>query len=1106
MNQDFSKSTRGETMVGFAINHCLHHRFELQATSTPTAIALIWGEQQLTYHDLNRRANQLANALRAFGVGPDRPVGLCLDRSFEMIIGMLAIMKAGGCYVPLDPAYPQERLALMTQTADLQILLTSQTLWSQLSTLAQSTQIPTILYLDQAWSTLALASDENPAVAVQSEHLLYILFTSGSTGTPKGVAMPHRALTNLVEWQHQQLPTTLGMRTLQFTPLSFDVATQEIFATLCFGGTLVLMADAVRHNPQALCKLLQSEEINRLFLPFVALQQLAEAAQGQRPKALRTVITAGEQLQITPAIAQFFRQSTTDQPICTLHNHYGPTESHVVTAYTLPADVDHWPPLPSIGRPVANVQIYLLNEAQEIVPVGEIGELYIGGVCLARGYYQRPDLTQERFIDNPFAPGKLYKTGDLARYLADGNLEYNLEYIGRSDQQVKIRGFRVELGEIEVLLAHHPHIREAVVVAHTGVADQKRLVAYIVPQDDLASHKTSVTQSEQVAHWQQIWEATYHQAMQTEIKGVSDPTLNTAGWRDSYDGQPIPPDQMREWVETTVQRILSYHPKRVLEIGCGSGMLLFRIAPYCEKYVGTDISQAALTYIAQQLQQLSGQWHHVEVQQQAADHIARFEPASFDTVIINSVVPLFPSIHYLVDVLEKAVGVVSPGGRIFVGDVRNLAFLKIFHTSTQLHRASGTLTTSELRQNVQIALRQEPQLLVDPDFFDALQQHLPQINHVETQLRRGQYHNEMTRFRYDAVLHISDLGGSHHNSYHNSHRNENHDIFTQPVTHWLNWQQEQMTMAKVQQILANEHPTQLCIRHIPNLRVQECVKMTQILYNDYNLTTIDQVRANIAASLQHNTGPYDKSGIDPEVWWQLENEYPYTIHLRGSGEDHEDSYDVICQRIEGIPHRIYPHFVEKIVPRPWTTYANQPMQALHTDLESEVRQYLQQHLPDYMLPSAFLILPRLPLTPSGKVDRRALPAPDVKRPQLKTILRLPQTDIESQIALLWQKTLRIDSVGIDDNFFELGGTSLLLTRLYSELVLHFPEVEMVDLLQYPTIHRLAEQIERRAKGEMRSKPTQSKRLDYQTMAMEQRTQRRRHQSAHPKHLVKQTNF
>lgn len=486
MNQDFSKSTRGETMVGFAINHCLHHRFELQATSTPTAIALIWGEQQLTYHDLNRRANQLANALRAFGVGPDRPVGLCLDRSFEMIIGMLAIMKAGGCYVPLDPAYPQERLALMTQTADLQILLTSQTLWSQLSTLAQSTQIPTILYLDQAWSTLALASDENPAVAVQSEHLLYILFTSGSTGTPKGVAMPHRALTNLVEWQHQQLPTTLGMRTLQFTPLSFDVATQEIFATLCFGGTLVLMADAVRHNPQALCQFLQRAAINRLFLPLVALQQLAEAAQGQRPTALHTVITAGEQLQVTPAIARFFRQSTGDQPICTLHNHYGPTESHVVTAYTLPTDVDHWSPLPSIGRPIANVQIYLLNEAQEAIPLGEIGELYLGGVCLARGYYQRPDLTQARFIDNPFAPGKLYKTGDLARYLADGNLEY----IGRSDQQVKIRGFRVELGEIEVVLARHPQVRSAVVTLCEVRPGLQRLVAYLLLDEGVPQSAT----------------------------------------------------------------------------------------------------------------------------------------------------------------------------------------------------------------------------------------------------------------------------------------------------------------------------------------------------------------------------------------------------------------------------------------------------------------------------------------------------------------------------------------------------------------------------------------------------------------------------------------
>jgi amino acid adenylation domain-containing protein len=488
MNNNFSKSTRCETVVGDSSTHCLHHLFEAQAACTPTAVAIVWDQQQITYDALNRHANQLAHTLCTVGIGPDTPVGLCFDRSLEMVIALLAIMKAGGCYVPLDPVYPTERLALMIQTADLRLLLTNQNLWTQLPELANVVQLPTVLCVDQMWATITQASVENLDTAVYPEHLLYLLFTSGSTGTPKGVAMPHRALVNLLQWQQAQMPTAVGERTLQFTPLSFDVATQEIFATLCFGGTLVLVADAIRRNPQALCRFLQAEAIHRLFLPFVALQQVAEAARGQRPTALRTVVTAGEQLQITPAIAQFFRPSAADQPICTLHNHYGPTESHVVTAYTLPADVDHWSPLPSIGRPVTNVQVYLLNEAQETVPVGEIGELYLGGVCLARGYYQRPDLTEERFIDNPFGSGKLYKTGDLARYLADGNLDY----IGRSDQQVKIRGFRVELGEIEVALARHPQVQAAVVLLREDRPGLKQLVAYVVPQENMPQTAASL--------------------------------------------------------------------------------------------------------------------------------------------------------------------------------------------------------------------------------------------------------------------------------------------------------------------------------------------------------------------------------------------------------------------------------------------------------------------------------------------------------------------------------------------------------------------------------------------------------------------------------------
>lgn len=290
--------------------------------------------------------------------------------------------------------------------------------------------------------------------------------------------MVHRALVNLLSWHARTLPMAAGERTLQFTSLSFDVSFQEIFSTWCEGGTLVLVSEEVRRDPRALWRYLREQQISRLFLPFVALQQLAEAASGsaETPTSLREVITAGEQLRITPAILALFKRL----PETRLHNHYGPTETHVVTAYTLPDARSVWPLLPPIGRPIANTQAYLLDEQLQPVSVGASGELYLGGDCLARGYLDRPELTSQRFMRAPFsncAGARLYRTGDLAHYQPDGNLEF----LGRADDQVKIRGFRVELGEVEAVLSAHPAVRESVVHAHGGEGE-KRLVAYVVPQ------------------------------------------------------------------------------------------------------------------------------------------------------------------------------------------------------------------------------------------------------------------------------------------------------------------------------------------------------------------------------------------------------------------------------------------------------------------------------------------------------------------------------------------------------------------------------------------------------------------------------------------------
>jgi amino acid adenylation domain-containing protein len=329
--------------------------------------------------------------------------------------------------------------------------------------------------LDTDWKTIAKEPDENLEASSDSENLSYLIYTSGSTGKPKGVAMRQGALVNLLSWQLQNWSAKPDAKTLQFASLNFDVSFQEIFSTLASGGTLVLVSEELRRDSNRLIKFLDEQNVERLFLPFVALKHLAGAAEREQtfPSHLREVITAGEQLQITPAIKEFF----TKLPGCVLHNQYGPSETHVVTAFKLDASPQSWSALPPIGKAIDNTEIYLLDDQLQPMPIGEPGELYVGGDCLARGYLNRPELTAEKFIQNPFAPkSRLYRTGDLARYLPDGNIEF----LGRIDHQVKIRGFRIELGEIETLLSLHPMVREAAVVAKEDSRGDKQLVAYIV--------------------------------------------------------------------------------------------------------------------------------------------------------------------------------------------------------------------------------------------------------------------------------------------------------------------------------------------------------------------------------------------------------------------------------------------------------------------------------------------------------------------------------------------------------------------------------------------------------------------------------------------------
>jgi len=454
-----------QTSADFPADRCVHQVFETVVEQYPDQIAVSFGDQQLSYRELNRRANGLANNLRTLGVGPESIVGIFLDRSPNLVISAMAILKAGGAFLPLDPQYPAERLLFMIQDAGIRALISQRGLVDRLPGL----EVPTIC-LDAEkgdWGSDRLAQDQNLNNLTTPDNLAYLIYTSGSTGRPKGTALPHRGLCNLALAQQQAFGITQHSRILQFAALSFDAAVWELVMALLNGATLCLAQTEQLSSGQGVIKLLADEKITTVTLP----PSMARVMPDHPLPDLQVMITAGE--KCTPDIVA--RWATGRK----FFNAYGPTET-TVCASMLEVKRDY-PQGPPIGRPIPNFQLYVLDESMNPVPIGANGELYVGGVGLARCYLHRPDLTAEKFVPNPFsaqAGERLYRTGDLVRYLADGNIEF----LGRIDHQIKLRGFRIELGEIENVLHDHPSIQDAVVIVREDVPGDPRIAAYLVPK------------------------------------------------------------------------------------------------------------------------------------------------------------------------------------------------------------------------------------------------------------------------------------------------------------------------------------------------------------------------------------------------------------------------------------------------------------------------------------------------------------------------------------------------------------------------------------------------------------------------------------------------
>ncbi|MBG1264949.1 amino acid adenylation domain-containing protein [Nostoc sp. WHI] len=1005
----------------------IHKLIELQVEHDPNAVAVIFKNEQLSYQELNQKANQVAHYLKKLEVKPEVLVGVCVERSLNMVIALLGILKAGGAYVPLDPSYPKERLGFVIEDTQLPILLTQQHL---LESIPQH-QAYTVC-IDSDWQNIAQQSVDNPVCEVQPDNLAYVIYTSGSTGKPKGVAIEHRNTVALIDWARkfftpEQLKGVLGS-----TSICFDLSVFELFVTLCCGGKVILAQDAL--ELPSLPAASEVTLINTVPSAIAALLRIKGI-----PPSVNTINLAGEPLQNT-LVQQLYQLDHIQQ----VFNLYGPTEDTTYSTVTLIQKGST--EIPSIGRPLPNTEIHLLevqerrnNDQLRPVLMGVEGEVYISGSGLARGYLNCPELTSEKFILhslNPETESRLYKTGDIAVYLPDGNLKF----LGRIDHQIKIRGFRVELGEVEAALNQYPEIREAVVIPREDEFGDKRLVAYVVPKthSDLEPLK-SMNQFyiKQLQEWRNVWNATYSHPYED-----CDPTFNFISWNDSFTGIPIPVDEMHEYVNSTVKQILSLNPQRVLEIGCGNGLLLFGIAPHCSHYFGMDISKEAIYYIEQQLSKSKQHWSHVTVSEGAAHELEGLEPASFDTVIINSVIQYFPSVDYLLQVIEKIVKLIKPGGQIFIGDVRSLPLLETFHTAVQLSQATSSVSSHQLQQMIRERIFRDRELVLAPDFFPALKQRIPSISHVQTLLKRGHSQNELIRFRSDVILHVET------------------DVYPDAEPLCWDWQQQDISIPQICKFLQEKQPKTLKIINVPNARVFLDVKAVELLASANQPATVGQLREALWQI-------HEQARAHPEEFWNISQYLPYDSHITWSKLNTPGTYDVVLQsQSKATDQRAIlvlaeqPLAEQPLELKPLSAYANNPLQIYEkSNLVPQLRTYLKEKLPDYMVPSAFVVMETLPLTPNGKIDRRSLPEPKQERPILTKAYVAASTVLEQQLAEIWSQILGIEQVGIYDNFFELGGHSLLTAHMLAQVeeIIQI-KVSLSYLLREPTIAGLIKAI------------------------------------------------
>jgi len=969
---------------------------EQQASRTPAAVAVACGEHTLTYQQLDTRANRLAHLLIARGAGPEQIVAIAMNRSIDLLVAVLAILKAGAAYLPIDPDLPAARIGMMVERAGVRLVVTG-----------GATPLPTaiaadVIDLDSELGRCQLegARTHSPRDADRTAPLVprnaaYVLYTSGSTGTPKAVVVEHEALTRVCGAFASRHGYGPHIRHLAIANLSFDISIVDLLLPLCHGGRVVIATGDDTRDPDRLARIAQQHRVNSFQATpshwTLLIQQAPALFEGAR------LLSGGEALSCDLARTM---ARTGGQVI----NGYGPTEATVYTT-TYVATADEFAPnrdgqIP-IGAPLPGHRTYVLDAEGESVPPGVNGELWIGGAQLARGYLGRPDLSADRFMPDPFGPAgsRMYRTGDVVRRRKDGALEF----VGRYDAQIKLRGFRIELGEVEAALCAYPDVDSAVAMVGRNQQKEDRLIAYVKRR---ASDRPIV----QLEEWRQVFESTY--GARASVAGE----LDSIGYNSSYSDAPIEAGEMRLWADQTVARLAALRPDDVLDIGCGTGLILTRLAPRCRSYVGTDFSTRVLAQLDTYLATRSD-LRHVELRPGEAHELASVADDSIDLVVLNSVVQYFPHVDYLLQVLREAVRVTRHGGHIFIGDIRSAAMLNAHYASVRAHWASAASSAAELRAAIAYAGRSDAELAIDPGLFREVVRRWSKVGRAEPLFKRGGYDNELSRFRYDVLITIGEA-----------------ESLDEPdcATQWspFHWRES------VDRLLTAGHGLSVGVHGVINRRTSAAFKLSRLVESDAESRPVRELVAACVAE-----------GEDPDAFADCAAAHGVSVAWSRLGAD--GTFDVVFNP------RWRPEKKLADTGISWCqSHVRAPDDRLDLGFARVLQAHLRERLPQYMVPSRIVVVDKWPLTASGKLDRRALPDPEnaIARGEW----RAPATEDEHALCELFAEVLGLPRVGTNENFFDLGGHSLMAVRLANRVRSQLgAELEIATLFEAPTPRELA---------------------------------------------------